>query len=143
MAVSDPVADFLTRIRNGIKAQHRYVDVEWSKMKQTLVEILKNQGFIENYLVKVDDSQRGTIRLFLKYTSGRRPVIQGLKRISKPGLRKYVGHQDIHVFTAIWVFRLFRLLKELCRALKQVNVELVANFCVWFGKDIGESDNVS
>jgi small subunit ribosomal protein S8 len=98
MAVNDPVADFLTRIRNSIRAQHRYVDIDWSKMKQTLAEILKNQGFIENYLVKVDESQRGTIRIFLKYTSGRRPVIQGLKRISKPGLRKYVGHQDIPRF---------------------------------------------
>jgi len=98
MAVSDPVADFLTRIRNAGNAQHRYVDVDWSKIRQTLTEILKNQGFIENYLVKVDERQRGTIRLFLKYTINRRPVIQGLKRISKPGLRKYVGHQDIPRF---------------------------------------------
>lgn len=98
MAVSDPLADFLTRIRNSTRAQHRYVDVSWSKMKQTLAEILKQQGFIENYLVKVDECQRGTIRLFLKYTNARRPVIQGLKRISKPGLRKYVGHQDIPNF---------------------------------------------
>ena len=97
-AVSDPLADFLTRIRNAIKAQHRYVDIEWSKMKQTLAEILKNQGFIENFLVKVDDHHRGTIRMFLKYTNGRRPVIQGLKRISKPGLRRYVGHHDIPRF---------------------------------------------
>ena len=98
MAVSDPVADFLTRIRNATRAQHRYVDVDWSKMKQNIAEILKSQGFIENYLVKVDEGQRGTMRLFLKYTDGRRPVIQGLKRISKPGLRKYVGHQDIPRF---------------------------------------------
>ena len=98
MVVSDPVADFLTRIRNAISAQHRYVDIDWSKMKETLAEILKNQGFIENYLVKVDDKQRGTIRLFMKYTSTRRPVIQGLKRVSKPGLRKYVGHQNIPRF---------------------------------------------
>ena len=98
MAVSDPVADFLTRIRNAIAAEHRYVDVSWSKMKQTLAEILKSQGFIENFLVKVDEGQRGTIRLFLKYANGRRPVIQGLKRISKPGLRKYVSHQDIPQF---------------------------------------------
>lgn len=98
MAVSDPVADFLTRIRNSIKAQHRYVDIDWSKMKATLAEILKNQGFIENFLVKVDEKQRGTIRIFLKYTTGRRPVIQGLKRVSKPGLRKYVGHEDIPRF---------------------------------------------
>lgn len=98
MAVSDPVADFLTRIRNAIKAQHRYVDIDWSKMKQNLAEILKSQGFIENYLVKVENGNRGTIRLFLKYANGRRPVIQGLKRVSKPGLRKYVGHQDIPQF---------------------------------------------
>lgn len=98
MAVNDPIADFLTRIRNATKAQHRYVDIEWSKMKQNLAEILKNQGFIENLLVKVDDGKRGTIRLFLKYANGRRPVIQGLKRISKPGLRKYVGHLEIPRF---------------------------------------------
>jgi small subunit ribosomal protein S8 len=98
MAVNDPIADFLTRIRNSTRAEHRFVDMDWSKMRQYLAEILKNQGFIENYLVKVDDGKRGTIRMFLKYTSGRRPVIQGLKRISKPGLRKYVGHQDIPRF---------------------------------------------
>jgi small subunit ribosomal protein S8 len=97
-ALSDPLADFLTRIRNATQAQHRYVDVDWSKMKQNLAEILKNQGFIENYLVKVDEGKRGTIRMYMKYTPGRRPVIQGLKRISKPGLRKYVGHEEIPRF---------------------------------------------
>lgn len=98
MAVSDPLADFLTRIRNATQAQHRYVDVPWSKIKQNLAEILKNEGFIENLLIKVDEGQRGTMRLFLKYTSGRRPVIQGLTRISKPGLRKYVGYDEIPRF---------------------------------------------
>jgi small subunit ribosomal protein S8 len=98
MAVSDPIADFLTRIRNATKAQHRYVDITWSKIKQHLAEILKSQGFIENYLVRMDEGQRGTIRLFLKYANGRRPVIQGIRRISKPGLRKYVGHEDIPHF---------------------------------------------
>lgn len=98
MAVSDPIADFLTRIRNAIKAQHRYVDINWSKLNQNLADILKAQGFIENFLVKVDEKQRGAIRIFLKYTSGRRPVIQGLKRVSKPGLRRYVRHQDIPHF---------------------------------------------
>ena len=95
MAVSDPVADFLTRIRNAVKAEHRYVDISWSKLKQNLADILKNQGFIENFIVRQDSKHRGTIRLFLKYSNGREPVIQGLKRISKPGLRKYVGHEDI------------------------------------------------
>lgn len=98
MAVSDPIADFLTRIRNSIKAQHRYVDVKWSKIKQNIAEILKNQGFIENFLVKQDNKQRGTMRIFLKYVDGRQPVIQGIKRVSKPGLRQYVGHEDIPHF---------------------------------------------
>lgn len=97
MAVSDPIADFLTKIRNAIKAQHRYVDVSWSKLKVNIAEILKGQGFIENYIVK-QEANRGTIRLFLKYSDGRQPVIQGIKRISKPGLRRYVGHQDIPKF---------------------------------------------
>jgi small subunit ribosomal protein S8 len=98
MAVSDPIADFLTRIRNATRAQHRYVDVSWSKLKQSIADILKGQGFIESYLVKLENDQRGTIRVFLKYSEQRRPVIQGVKRISRPGLRKYVGHSDIPRF---------------------------------------------
>lgn len=98
MAISDPIADFLTRIRNGLKAEHRYVDVPWSKLKENIAEILKNQGFIESYLVKHDNKQRGTIRIFLKYGVGRRPVIQGIKRVSKPGLRRYVRREDIPHF---------------------------------------------
>ena len=98
MAISDPIADFLTRIRNALKAQHRYVDIGWSKLKQNIADILKNQGFIEGYLVKHDNKNRGTIRIFLKYGEGRQPVIQGIKRVSKPGLRQYVGYQDIPKF---------------------------------------------
>jgi len=98
MAISDPIADFLTRIRNALKAEHRYVDVSWSKLKQNIAEILKEQGFIESYLVQQDTSNRGTIRIYLKYTERRMPVIQGIKRVSKPGLRKYVGHEDIPYF---------------------------------------------
>ena len=97
-ALSDPIADFLTRIRNATKAQHRYVDVSWSRMKQYIADILKAQGFIENYLVKQDNKQRGTMRIFLKYTDQRYSVIQGIKRVSKPGRRSYVGHQDIPRF---------------------------------------------
>lgn len=93
--VSDPVADFLTRIRNATKAQHRYVDVNWSKLKQDIADILKNNGFVESYLVKKDNNQRGTMRLFLKYSEHRQPVILGIQRISKPGLRQYVGGQNI------------------------------------------------
>lgn len=98
MAVSDPIADFLTRIRNAIKAQHRYVDIGWSRMNQRLADILKAQGFIENYILKMDGPSRGTVRLFLKYSQGRRAVIQGLRRISKPGLRKYVACEEIPNF---------------------------------------------
>lgn len=98
MALSDPIADFLTKIRNATRAQHRYVDIGWSRLKQNIAEILKSQGFIESYLVKQDNKNRGTIRIFLKYTEGRNPVIQGVRRVSKPGLRKYIGSQDIPRF---------------------------------------------
>lgn len=98
MVTTDPIADLLTRIRNSLKAQHRFVDVSWSKMKESIVEILKASGFIEDFLIKKDENHRGTVRIFLKYSNGRRSVIQGLKRISKPGLRKYVKHNDIPLF---------------------------------------------
>lgn len=94
MTVSDPIADLLTRIRNGGMAKQRFIDVSWSKMKESIANILKEQGFVEQVLVK-RDGPRGTIRIFLKYQAGRRPLIQSLKRISKPGLRKYVRAQDI------------------------------------------------
>lgn len=98
MSMSDPVADFLTRVRNASRAQRRFVDVSWSKLKESIAEILKDKGFIESFLIKKDDQSRGTIRVFLKYAEGRQSVIQGLKRISRPGLRKYVKHVDIPVF---------------------------------------------
>lgn len=98
MAFSDPISDLLTRVRNASSAEHRYVDISWSKIKQRVSEILKEQGFVENVLVKVDENQRGTIRIFLKYVDGRKPVIRGLKRVSKPGARRYINHQDIPYF---------------------------------------------
>ncbi len=97
-AINDPIADFLTRIRNAAKAQHRYVEVSWSKIKQNIAEILKEQGFIESFLIKQENNHRGVIRLYLKYTEGRHSAIKGIKRASKPGLRRYVGHQDIPCF---------------------------------------------
>lgn len=103
MNFNDPIADFLTRIRNGGKAEHRFVDIPWSKMKQRLAEILQQNGFIESYLVKVEDT-RGTIRVFLKYTAGRVPVINQIKRVSKPGLRRYVSKDEIpHFFGGLGV----------------------------------------
>ena len=98
MAMSDPLADFLTRIRNAGKAEKRFVDTPWSKMKESIASILKEQGFVEDFLVKKDENQRGMLRVFLKYSQNRRPVIQEIKRVSKPGLRRYVKHDDIPTF---------------------------------------------
>jgi small subunit ribosomal protein S8 len=92
--VSDPIADLLTRLRNAISAKLRYIDVGTSKMKIAIVEILKQQGYVDNYLIKQDGS-RGTMRVFIRYGAQRTAVIQGLKRVSRPGLRRYVAHTEL------------------------------------------------
>lgn len=92
MTTSDPIADFLTRIRNAILARHRYIDLPVSKVRKALAKLLQEQGYIEKFLV--DDEHR-KMRVFLKYSEGRRPVITGLKRISRPSLRRYVSYKDI------------------------------------------------
>jgi small subunit ribosomal protein S8 len=92
MTMHDPVSDFLTRIRNARLAQHRFVDLNLSKMLLNIVKILKEQGFIDNYLV--NEEQR-KMRIFLRYSEKREAVIQGLKRISTPGLRRYIGYKQI------------------------------------------------
>ena len=89
MSMSDPIADFLTRIRNANLAQHESVEAPASKMKKDIAEILKNEGFIRD-VEYVDDNKQGIIRVFLKYGNDGQRVISGLKRISKPGLRTYV-----------------------------------------------------
>ena len=89
MSMSDPIADFLTRIRNANMAQHESVEAPASKMKKDIAEILKNEGFIRD-VEYVDDNKQGIIRVFLKYGNDGHRVISGLKRISKPGLRTYV-----------------------------------------------------
>lgn len=89
MSMSDPIADFLTRIHNANMAQHESVEVPASKMKKDIAEILKNEGFVRD-VEYVDDNKQGIIRVFLKYGNDGQRVISGLKRISKPGLRSYV-----------------------------------------------------
>lgn len=89
MSMSDPIADFLTRIRNANMAQHESVEAPASKMKKDIAEILKNEGFIRD-VEYVDDNKQGIIRVFLKYGNDGQRVISGLKRISKPGLRTNV-----------------------------------------------------
>ena len=94
MSVNDPIADMLTRIRNACMARHTTVAIPVSKMKIAIAEILKREGFIRDFEVQKADPV-DSIVITLKYTSDRRPVITGLKRVSKPGLRIYSGRADI------------------------------------------------
>ena len=89
MAMTDPIADFLTRIRNANMARHESVEIPASKIKSGMAEILKNEGFIRD-VEYIDDDKQGVIRVFLKYDKNNERVISGLRRISKPGLRSYV-----------------------------------------------------
>jgi len=91
---TDSIADTLTRIRNASMARHEFTLLPWSKMKLAIVKILKEEGFIDNYEVLKGRPAR-TIKLYLKYTDKNQPAILGLKRVSKPGLRVYVGRSEI------------------------------------------------
>ena len=91
---TDPIADFLTRIRNAQTAGHRKVDVPASKLKRAMAKILVDKGYIAKY-IDIQDGKQGIIRMFLKYDSYGLPVIRDLDRYSKPGLRKYSGAQDV------------------------------------------------
>ena len=93
MQITDTIADLLTRIRNAISAKHESVDVPASKMKKAIVNILLEEGYIREFEV-IDDNKQGIIRITLKYL-GKKSVISGLKRISKPGLRIYVGKDEL------------------------------------------------
>ena len=93
-ALTDPVADYLTRIRNAQKARHPYVDVPASKLKRAITQILLDKGFVKDY-VNVEDNKQGLIRVYLKYMRGGKPVIEKITRVSKPGLRRYVGAGDL------------------------------------------------
>ena len=94
MTLTDPIADYLTRIRNANMVKHEYLDVPASKIKISMSEILKREGFIRDYVVSKDNKQ-GVIRIFLKYGYDNERVISGLKRISKPGLRNYVSADNV------------------------------------------------
>jgi small subunit ribosomal protein S8 len=97
MSMTDPIADFLTRLRNGAKAQHHEVTIPSSKLKQELARILKEQGYIETWhMLEADEEHPGArIVVQLKYTNDRKPVISGIKRVSRPGRRDYVDHAHI------------------------------------------------
>ena len=96
MYVTDPIADMLTRIRNANMVFHESVDVPSSKIKAEIARILKESGYIKNYKVISDPKKPyNSIRLFLSYGPNKERIIQGLRRISKPGRRIYVGHSDL------------------------------------------------
>jgi len=90
---TDPVADMLTRIRNALMARHEFTDMPASKIKISLAETLKKEGFVRDYEVRQDEVRR-TIRVHLAYTDKREPTITGIQRISKPGLRVFVQKRD-------------------------------------------------
>ena len=91
---TDPIGDFLTRIRNAAAAKHQRVDVPVSKLKTEIARILKEEGFITNYKV-ADEGAKKTIKIYLKYTGTNTPVISSIERVSRPGLRIYKGREDI------------------------------------------------
>ncbi len=93
MPVTDPIADFLTRVRNALHAKKKFVDIPSSKMKLKMTEILKENSFIKDFNI-IEDTKQNIIRVHLKYKNGE-PSISGLKKISTPGLRSYVGKEDL------------------------------------------------
>ncbi len=98
MSMTDPIADFLTRVRNAIQASHETVDIPASKLKIEMARILREQGYINAYELEAPTAERPAelIRITLKYAdSDRRSAIAGLKRVSRPGQRTYVGHSEI------------------------------------------------
>ena len=94
MQITDPIADMLSRIRNAGSARHETLDVPASKMKKAIAEILLEEGYIRSFQL-IDDGTQGIIRITLKYLPGKEKAIQGLKRVSKPGLRVYAGADEL------------------------------------------------
>jgi small subunit ribosomal protein S8 len=94
MTISDPIADMLTRIRNAVMARHDFVLVPSSRMKLSIARILKQEGFVNDYEV-IQGKPHSIIKIYLKYTDKNKPLLSGLERVSKPGLRVYVGQKEI------------------------------------------------
>jgi len=94
MSMTDPIADMLTRIRNGARAKHRRVDMPASKMKASIAKILQEEGYIQGARM-IEDDKQGVLRIFLRYNDSRNSIIKGIQRVSKPGRRVYVPHGGI------------------------------------------------
>ena len=95
MNMTDPIADMLTRIRNAVAARHDYVQMPASKMKVAIADVLKREGYIKNFEVIQDKAQHKVIRAQLSYSGKREPVLTGIQRVSKPGLRVYTQRREI------------------------------------------------
>jgi small subunit ribosomal protein S8 len=95
MVLTDPIADMLTRIRNANMAEKKVVQMPHSKMKSEIARLLKSEGFIKDYTMEKNESGKSVLNVFLKYNVEREPVIQGLRRISKPSCRKYVASDEV------------------------------------------------
>lgn len=95
MSMTDPIADMLTRIRNGITSRHDRVELPASKLKVEIARILKAEGFISNYKLVEDSKPQATLRVYLKYSEDGEPVIHGIERISRPGRRVYRAKDEL------------------------------------------------
>ena len=95
MSMTDPIADMLTRIRNGIQARHDRVELPSSKLKAEIARILKSEGFISNFKLVEESKTQPVLRIYLKYSDDGEPVIHGIERISRPGRRVYRNKQEI------------------------------------------------
>jgi small subunit ribosomal protein S8 len=95
MSFTDPIGDMLTRIRNASRARHEKVLIPASKLKVRIAEVLKEEGYIKDFVTHKEEGKQGALTLMLKYSSEREPVISDIKRVSKPGLRKYVPNTEI------------------------------------------------
>jgi small subunit ribosomal protein S8 len=94
MSMTDPIADLLTRIRNAAKERHEKLEVPASRLKANVVRVLKEEGYIKNFRLSREEG-RPVIRIYLKYTDSGQSVIQGIRRVSRPGLRRYIGYEKM------------------------------------------------
>ena len=99
MSMTDPIADMLTRIRNASKARHVAVNIPASKLKREIARILKERKYIKDY-IELPDRKQGMVRVYLKYSRDDEPIIRGLRRLSRPGLRKYISADEAYRYSA-------------------------------------------
>ena len=104
MSQTDPIGDLLTRVRNGSRAGKEQVDAPASRMGTALMECLKQEGFIQNWRLLSEGTPQGTLRIYLKYTKARKPILRQIRRVSRPGLRIYTGKDKIRkVYSGIGI----------------------------------------